>query len=164
MFHISLFRHLHSHGLHVASLGAFNKESVRSIFTCVCVCVCERERERERDFFPGMLPLTQLTAAFSVLQTWCWPVSSVLAHCYSAPAPLRPRFSPSIAVSELSLKNAACRNLCRGLDASRSARSSLSLWQTWEGHRSLSPSRPGCVGLSLCNPSGFSQMPTNPAA
>ena len=40
MVHISLFRHMHSHGLHVASLGDFNKESVRSIFTCVCVCVC----------------------------------------------------------------------------------------------------------------------------
>uniref|UniRef100_A0A4W2HJD2 non-specific serine/threonine protein kinase n=1 Tax=Bos indicus x Bos taurus TaxID=30522 RepID=A0A4W2HJD2_BOBOX len=74
----------------------------------------------------------EMTSALATMrvdydQTWCWPVSSVLAHCYSAPAPLRPRFSPSIAVSELSLKNVACRNLCRGLDASRSARSSLSL-------------------------------------
>ena len=46
----------------MASLGAFNKETVRSIArarvyvcVCVCVCVCERERERER-FFPSNAP------------------------------------------------------------------------------------------------------------
>lgn len=55
-------------------------------------------------FFPSDAPLTQPTAQFSVLQTWCWQASSGLAHCYSTPAPLHPRLRPSTAASELSLK------------------------------------------------------------
>ena len=140
------------------------------------VCVCERERERdrererqrereverERDCFPVMLPLTQLTAEFSVLQTWCWLASRRLVHCYSTPAPLHPRFSPSSAVSELSLKCSQPQPL-QGAQCSQACLK-LSLAGMGRKHRPwVAVSRPDCLGLSLCISSGSSQLPSNPA-
>lgn len=79
-------------------------------------------------FFPVMLPLTQLTAEFSVLQTWCWLASRGLAHCYSTPAPLCPRFSPSTAAAELSLKMHPAATSA-GVSMIPDLLETLSLWQ-----------------------------------
>lgn len=83
-----------------------------------------------------MLPLTQPTAEFSVLQTWGWLASSGQAHCYSTAVPLRPLFSPSSAAagSSLSMQSAATP---AGVSMFPGVLEALSLAGVGRGHSSL---------------------------